>query len=290
VAHGEKPGFPRFKGRDRYHSFTYKEHGTGARLESGALVLSKTGRICVHWSRPVAGTPKTVTVSREADGWSVAISCTEVPCTPLPLTSQQTGIDLGLDSFATLADGSQSATPRVFRVAEFALKRAQRRVSRRKKGSHRRRKAVVLLSKAQRHVRNQRRNFHHQEACKLVRQYDTSYHEDLRVRHLVQHHALAKSIADAGWSALLTLLTFKAAGAGKRVQAVNPAFTSQACSGCGVLVQKGLSVRWHTCPDCGTSLLRDHNAAKNILRLGQEQRGPGYGLQARTLPVGADGA
>ena len=153
-------------------SFTCKEYGNGARLENGALVLSKIGRLSVHWSRPIAGTPKTVTISKDADGWYVAISCAEVPCTPLPLTSQETGIDLGLESFATLADGSQIANPRIFRVAEMAVKRAQRRVSRRKKGSHRRRTAVVLLAKTHQHVRHQRRTFPHQEACKLVQQDD----------------------------------------------------------------------------------------------------------------------
>jgi putative transposase len=104
-----------------------------------------------------------------------------------------------------------------------------------------------------------------------VQAYDVIYHEDLRVANMVRNHHLAKSISDAGWSAFLTILAFKAASAGKRVQAVHPAFTSQACSGCGVIVQKGLSVRWHQCPECGTSLHRDHNAALNILWLGQEQ-------------------
>ena len=89
---------------------------------------------------------------------------------------------------------------------------------------------------------------------------------------MVENHHLAKSISDAGWAAFLTILAFKAASAGKRVGAVNPAFTSQACSGCGVVVAKGLSVRWHACPECGTSLHRDHNAALNILRLGQERQ------------------
>ncbi len=282
VQRGEKAGFPRFKGRDRYHSFTFKEYGNGARLDNGALILSKIGRICVHWSRPIEGTPKTVTISKEADGWYVSVSCAQTPTHPLPPTGQETGIDLGLESFATLADGSQIANPRIFRVAELHLKRAQRRVSRRVKGSHRRCKAVTLLAKAHQHVRNQRRNFHHQEACTLVHQDDVIYHEALRVRNMVQNHSLAKSISDAGWRAFLSILTFKAVGAGKRVQAVDPAFTSQTCSGCGVIVSKGLSVRWHTCPDCGTSLHRDQNAALNILRLGQEQSGRGYRLQALT--------
>jgi putative transposase len=271
VKAGETPGYPRFKGANRYNSFTCKQFGNGAILDNGFLVLSKIGRIGVRWSRPLEGTPKTVTVSCEADGWYVCFSCAEVPVTPLPLTGQDTGVNLGLESFATLANGGQIANPRIFRVAELALKRAQRRVARRKQGSHRRRKAVVLLAKAQQHTRNPRRDFHHQEARKLVRAYDVIYCEDVRVRTMVRNHHLAKSSADAGWSAFLAIRTFTAASAGKRVHAVTPAYTSQACAGCGVLVSKGLSVRWHRCPDCGASLHRDHTAALNILRLGQRQ-------------------
>jgi putative transposase len=272
VQRGEKAGFPRFKGRNRFHSFTFKEYGNGARLDNGFLVLAKIGRISVHWSRPIEGTPKTVTLSKEADGWYVAISCADVPMRSLPATGQETGIDLGLESFATLAAGGRIVTPAYYRKAEAYLRRCQRRVTRRHQGSHRRRKAVVLLAKAHQHIARQRRDFHHKEARKLVQAYDVIYHEDLRVRNMVQNHHLAKSISDAGWSAFLAILAFKAASAGKRVQAVNPAFTSQRCSGpeCGVIVQKGLSVRWHQCPECGTSLHRDHNAALNILRLGQE--------------------
>jgi putative transposase len=130
------------------------------------------------------------------------------------------------------------------------------------------------LAKAHQRIARQRRDFHHQQARKLVEAYDVIYHEDLQVANMVKNHHLAKSISDAGWRQFLTILAFKAASAGKRVQAVNPAFTSQRCSGpaCGALVAKGLSIRWHTCPDCGTSLHRDHNAARNILRLGQEQQ------------------
>jgi putative transposase len=129
MQHGETPGYPRFKSSNRYASFTYKQFGNGATLDNGFLVLSKIGRIAVRWSRPLEGTPKTVTVCREADGWYVTISCANVPMKPLPLTGQETGIDLGLESFATLTDGSQIANPRIFRVAELHLKRAQRRVA-----------------------------------------------------------------------------------------------------------------------------------------------------------------
>jgi putative transposase len=214
-----------------------------------------------------------VTISCEAEGWYVAISCADVPVHRLPRTGQETGIDLGLESFATLANGQRICTPRYYRKAEAYLRRCQRRVARRRKGSHRRKKAVILLAKAHQHIARQRRDFHHKEARKLVHAYDVIYHEDLRVANMVQNHHLAKSISDAGWSAFLTILAFKAVCAGKRAVAVPAAYTSQSCSGCGVLVQKGLSVRWHSCPQCGTSLHRDHNAAKNIARAGQALQG-----------------
>jgi putative transposase len=232
-------------------------------------MATELGWTTAFWSSPMEGTPKTVTLSKEADGWYVAISCADVPAHPLASTGQETAIDLGLESFATRADGTMIHNPRCYRKAEAYLRRCQRRVARRTKGSHRRCKAVQLLAKAHQHIARQRRDFHHKEARTLVRAYDVIYYEDLRVANMVQNHYLAKSISDAGWRAFLTILTFKAVSAGKRVQVVNPAFTSQKCSGCGVIVLKGLSVRWHRCPECGTSLHRDHNVALNILRLGQ---------------------
>ncbi len=272
---GETPGYPRFHGRDRYHSFTYPqvgEHG-GATLDGGVLSLSKIGRIPIRLHRPIEGTPKTVTISREADGWYVSFSCADVPVQPLPATGRETGIDLGIEAFATLSNGTRIFSPGWYRQAERALKTAQRRVSRRKKGSNRRRKAITLLAKAHQKVKRQRRDFHHKTALQLVRTNDTIYHENLQPANMVKNHHLAKSISDAGWGAFLIILTHKAAWAGRRIIAVNPAYTSQHCSGCGVLVAKGLSVRWHSCPECGTSLHRDHNAAKNIERLGQSLRG-----------------
>ncbi|HEV8190982.1 MAG TPA: transposase [Ktedonobacterales bacterium] len=266
---GEKAGFPRFKSQTRYHSFTFKECGNGSRLDNGVLVLAKIGRIGVHWSRPLAGTPKTVTLTKVADGWYVAISCAEVPVHPLPPTGRETGIDLGLESFATLADATLIHNPRCYRKAEAYLRRRQRRVARRKQGSHRwRRKAVKLLAKTHQylrhqhlrhqHLRHQRRDFQHKAALQLVRQYDVISYEDLRIRNMVKNHHLAKSISDASWRAFLTSLAFTAAGARKRVQAVDPTLTSQTCSGCGREVWKGLSVCWHECPyeDCGRSLHR----------------------------------
>jgi len=271
VKAGEKAGFPRYQGRNRWHSSSYMEDGNGARLDNGFLVLSKIGRVAARWSRPIEGTPKTVTISKEADGWYACLSCADMPIQPLPPSGQVTGIDLGREAFAALSDGARSFSPGWYRTAERALKTAQRRVSRRKKGSNR--KAVALLARAHQQVRRQRQDFHHKVARALVENNDTIYHEDLQTANMVRNHHLAKSIADVGWSAFLAILSDKAACAGRSVIAVPPAYTSQLCSGCGVVVTKGLSVRWHRCPACGTSLHRAHNAARNIERLGQSRRG-----------------
>ncbi len=180
VANGEKPGFPRFQGRNRWHSFTYKEYGNGARVDNGYLVLAKIGRIAVRWSRPVEGNIKTVTVSREADGWYVCCSCAEVPSKPLLLTGNETGIDVGLQVFLITADGQIVENPRHYRKAERELRKAQKRVSRRTKGSHRRKKAAQQCAKQHQHVRRQRSDFHHKNALALVRRYDTVYVEAIQ--------------------------------------------------------------------------------------------------------------
>jgi putative transposase len=275
VATGEKPGYPRFKGRHRYHSFTYPQVGAHgcAQIDDGFLVLSKIGRLAVRWSRPLEGTPKTVSIIQEPDGWYACIACADVPVQSLPMTGEETGIDLGLESFLTLADGTQVENPRHYRKAEKRLVKAQRRVSKRKKGSTRRRKAIQLWQRAHQKIARQRRDFHHKTALSLLKQYDTVYYEDLQVANLVHNGHLAKSLHDAGWSQFCAILVFKAGNAGKQAVAVPPAYTSQLCSGCGVVVAKGLSVRWHECPDCGASLHRDHNAALNIQRVGQTRRG-----------------
>jgi putative transposase len=238
VTAGEKPGYHRFQGCNRYHSFTYPQYHNGAVLDVGVLSLSKIGRVPIRVHRPLEGTPKTVTISREADGWYACLSCAEVPANPLPPTGQETGIEVGLKSFLVTAQGVVFEIPRYLRRAERRLKKAQQRVSRRTKGSHRCKKALALLAKAHQDVRRQRADFHHKTALALLRANETIYLEDLQVTNLVRNHHLAKSISDAGWAQFRTILAAKTVSAGRRVIAVHPAYTSQACSGCGALVQK----------------------------------------------------
>jgi putative transposase len=285
---GARPGYPRFQGTDRYDSFTYPQVGAhgGAALDGGMLSLSKIGRIRLRLHRPLASTPKTVTIRREADGWYACISCADVPIVPLPPTGQETGIDVGLKVFLITADGQVVENPRHYRHAERALRKAQRRVARRTKGSRRRQKAVALLKRHHQQVQRQRQDFHHKTALALLRQYDTISLEDLRVANMVRNRRLAKSISDAGWAVFRTILEAKAACAGRQVLAVPPAYISQDCSGvlpdgsrCTQRVAKSLSVRTHVCPSRGLVMDRDLNAAQNIRRAGQAR-------QARTWAAG----
>jgi putative transposase len=298
VKAGETAGYPRFKSTTRYGRCTYKHFGNGATLDNGLLVLAKRGRLAVRWSRPLKGTPKTVTISREADGWYAGSSCAEVPIAPLPLTGCKPGIDVGLQVFLVRADGEPVENPRHYRRAERPLRRAQRRVSRRKKGRTRRRKAVASLKRRHQHVLRQRRDFQHKTALTWVREYDRISLDDLQIRNMVRRPeampdgnggylkngasrkaGLNTSIHDAGWNAFRQILACKAAWAGTRVEAIPPASTSQDCSGCGERGEKSLSLRTHVCPRCGLVRDRDENAALNILRAGQAR-------QARTPPVG----
>jgi putative transposase len=279
VKAGEKPGYPRFKGKGWYDSFTYPQWGNGVKLEQGRLMLSKIGAIRLHKDRPLEGMPKTCIIVRKADGWYASIAC-EVAASPLPPTGKAVGVDVGLESFATLSDGTQIANPRYYRAAERKLKQAQRRLSRRVKGSDRRRKARDLLAKAHLKVKQARQDFAHKTARALVNDYDHIAVEKLNIRGMVRNHALAKSISDAGWGLFVLILIAKAASAGRVVVEVNPVGTSQVCAQCGESVSKRLAIRWHSCPYCGCELHRDHNAALNILK-----RGGGTAFE-EALPLG----
>jgi putative transposase len=270
---GGKGGFPRFQGSRRYRSFTYKEYHNGAYADNGVLVLSKIGRVKVIWSRPLEGTPKTVTLSREADGWYACFSCADVPTVELPKTGNEVGIDVGLKSFLTTSAGVPVSNPRWLRKMEKKLTWHQHQVSRRQKGSKRRKKAVAALAKCHQTVQRQREDFHHKQAMALIRQADVIYLEDLHISTMVKNHHLAKSSSDAGWGQFRAILTFKAECAGKLVVSVPPHYTSQDCSRCGMRVPKSLSVRTHVCPQCGLVMDRDENAAHNIKRAGQALRG-----------------
>ena len=264
---GQKAGYPRFKPRQRYDSLTFPSYGDGCRLrENSRLYLQGIGNLKVKLHRPVGGRIKTVTVTRNAGTWYALFSC-EVEPSPLPSSDEAVGIDVGLTTFAVLSDGSEIANPRYARTAAAGVRRAQRKVARRTKGSNGRRKAVVLLQKAHARVANQRNDFHHKAARAVVARFGLIAVEALNVKGLAGS-MLARSVHDAGWRMFLARLDEKAESAARQIVRVHPNGTTQRCSECQAVVPKTLSQRWHDCPACGLSLSRDQNAARDILRLG----------------------
>jgi putative transposase len=309
VQNGEQPGYPRFQGCNRYDSFCYPD-GAGWKLEAKErpadkkgivrvdLELTKIGRVKLHLHRTIEGTIKTLTIKREGEHFYAIFTCEIGKPEPLPTSYEEVGIDLGVTHFAALSNGEFIDHPCYFRKAEKKLAKAQQALSRKKKGSHRRKKAVQHVAKYHCKIRNQRKDFQHKASRKLVNQYQVIVFEDLKTANLTKRPkpkqdeatgvslpngaaakaGLNKSILDAGWSTFTEKVSVKAAWAGRTVVFVNPYMTSQLCSGCGAVVRKDLSERWHSCA-CGTELDRDTNSAKLILNLGYKA------LSAGTRPT-----
>jgi len=274
---GEKPGFPRFKGRGSYTSFTFKDaknrNGVAFDAKTKRLRLTGIGEVKVKLHRKPEGTLKQVTVTLGGDGhWYACLSCDDVPTKPLPATGEAVGIDVGITTFAALSDGTMVANPRHYERTQAALRRKRRVVARRKRGGNRRRKAVVVLRAHHDRVRRTRLDFHHKTALGVVRRFDRIAVEDLNVTGLAMGR-LAKQVQDAAWAQFTRILESKAECAGREFVRVDPRGTSQRCSGCGAVVPKKLSVRVHDCPSCKLVLDRDENAARNIKRLGHSRRG-----------------
>jgi len=262
-----KAGYPRFKGKGRYDSFTFPQAGaTGVKLQKDGkrVPIYGIGSVKIKLHRPLEGRVKTATIKREGEHWYIVFVC-EVEPRPLPPNDQAIGIDLGTNpNFLITSEGEMVEAPRYFQKAQAKLATAQRSLARKKKGSNRRKKARLKVAKLHRKIANQRRDFHHKVARKLVNRYGTIVHEDLNVQALSRSY-VAKGIHDAGWAQFLAILAYKAAEAGRRVIKVDPKYTSQDCPVCGHREKKPLWVRVYTCPQCGTLLHRDVAAAQNIL-------------------------
>lgn len=264
---GGKAGFPRFKSRDRWRSFGFIQW-EGIRWSGRRLVVKGLpGTLRVHFHRDMPeGRPATCQFIRDGKGWSIAIQM-HVDVPERRTISKPVGIDLGINTLAYLSDGVALPNPRVARKAERLVRIRARALSRCQRGSNRRRKVKANLAKAHSTIANTRRTYLHQQSAMLVRNYDLIAIEDINVKGLARTK-LAKSVHDVAWSTFTQMLSYKAEKAGATVIRVDPRMTSQTCSGCGVIVRKGLADRVHNCPDCGLTLDRDHNAALNILRLG----------------------
>jgi putative transposase len=307
VREGDTPGFPRFKGKGQYDSLTYPQ--SGYKVLEQAVSLSKIGTVKAVLHRPVEGTIKTCTVRRQSGKWYVCfavevgvspLGMAPVPlpspeAEPLPESTEQVGIDVGLNAFAALSNGGFVENPRFFRKEEKALAKAQRKADKLKHARSQeqkaaRRKAYKVVSRIHERIRNRRHDFVHQLSRKIVNRFGLIAVEKLNVKNMSKSPApkqdqqtgeylpngasakagLNKSILDAAWSMFRSVLTHKAEWAGRQEVNVNPACPTGipvGCSRCGQRVPKPLSERVHVCPCCGLVLDRDVNAARNILKI-----------------------
>ncbi|TAF56270.1 MAG: transposase [Oscillatoriales cyanobacterium] len=273
-----KKGFPKFKKRG--HSVEYKITGWKLSGDRKYLTLTdgfKIGRLKLIGSRDLnfyqIEQIKRIRLVRRADGY-YAQFCVDVERREEVKPTQTTiGLDVGLNHFYTDSKGQVVENPRYLRKSESQLKKLQRQVSKRKKGSANRRKAIKRLAKKHLQVSRQRKDFAVKTARCVVRSNDLIAYEDLQIRSMVKNHKLAKSISDASWSMFRQWVEYFGKVFGKVTIAVLPHYTSQNCSSCGKQVVKTLSQRTHCCGHCGTVLDRDHNAALNILAKGLNRVG-----------------
>ena len=264
VKSGEEPGYPRFKGYNRYDSFTYPDpYGVGYKIEDNKLHLSKIGPIRIFQHREIEGKIKTCTIHRDGDQWYASFSV-ELP-DPEPKEIKTTvGVDVGITTLATLSDGTEIENQKTLDKYDSKLRKTHRDLSRKKKGSNNRNKQKIILQGIYRKVRNARKDCLHKASRILADSYDLIIFEDLQIKNMVKNHHLARSIHDASWSMLINYTTYKAEEAGGAVKLVNPRNTSKQCSVCGNIQPMPLSQRTYTCVSCGNVMDRDHNAAINI--------------------------
>ena len=267
---GLKAGLPRFKKYRRYKSMTYPQ--SGFKVVGNRLLLSKIGAIQIRKHREIRGQIKTLTVKRLPSGkWYACFSCV-VEALPREKPFEDVGIDVGLNSYAVLSDGTRFENPRLYRKSEKRLAHLQRGLSRKERGGRNWVKAKTRVARLHEKIVNSRTDFLHKASRKIADAYETVYVEDLKICNMVKNRHLAKSISDAGWGRFIGMIVYKAESAGGQLIRVDARGTSQMCSGCGETVTKDLSQRSHICPICGLVLDRDVNAALNVRKRGREIR------------------
>ncbi|MBU2685698.1 MAG: transposase [Gammaproteobacteria bacterium] len=262
---GDKPGFPRFKGRDRFNSITFPSYGDGVRLKNGKLYIQNVGSVRIKLHRDLEGKIKTLAIKWQNGHFYACFSCDDIMPKVLASCANEIGIDVGIKSFAVMSNGEIVDNPKHLKQSEDKLKDLQRKHSKK-----RTRKTRKKLSRLHAKVGNQRKDFLHKLSRNIVNRFGFIFVEALKPKQMVNgnHRILNKYINDAAWAMFFDFLSYKAEWAGRVKIEVNPKGTTQRCSACGKIVPKDLSVRVHSCP-CGLNIDRDFNAALNILRAGQ---------------------
>ena len=263
-----KAGFPRFKSLNKYKSITYPQSGFKF-ISNKKIFVSKVGNIPIVLHRVPKGKLKTFTIKKTALGWFAIFSCSDVPIENIEIKDNHIGIDVGIESFAVLSDGTQIKNPKFLRKSEKKLAKLQRRMSRKKKGSANRRKARFKVAILHQTIFNQRQDFLHKTSFTLIKQFKVISVEKLQIKNMIKNHYLAKSISDASWGFFVQMLSYKVERTGGQLIKVNPRNTSKTCSRCGNIQDTPLANREFKCLKCGFVCHRDLNASLNIDRAGQ---------------------
>jgi putative transposase len=289
---GVKPGYPRFKGKARFDSVEWPKDGDGARWlpEAKRVYLRGIGQVKVHMHRQVEGRVKTIQIKRVGRRWMLVLSCDDVPTSPLPATGRQAGIDVGIASFATTSDGEHVENPRFGCAAAEKLAAAQQRLQRAKRGSKNRDRKRETVGARHRKIANQRKDFHHKQARRLVARFDLLVVEDLKIANMVRRakpvpdpnnpgqflangarakSGLSRSIYDASWGGFVSKLRAKAEEAGRIWIEVDPRHTSDRCEACGhAAPENRVTQADFECQRCSHRAQADEHAARNLLRAG----------------------
>lgn len=270
---GKKIGFPRFKAANRWHTLQFRDAVSnnidGCKFKAGRIL---GGNIRFNKHREIEGVLKFCRIVKKPSGWYLQAICDDGE-RHLPENNKVIGMDFGITNLIADSEGNRIDNPQHLKKSLKRLAKAQRKLSRRKAGSSRRRKASRSVARIHEHIANQRSDYLHKVSRKYVNEYGTIIIEDLNPSNMVKNRCLSRSISDSSWGMLRELIESKAENAGRTVIAVPPHFTSQKCSSCNEIVSKSLSVRTHMCPHCGYIACRDVNAAINIKRLGLSLQG-----------------
>ena len=264
-------GFPKFRSKkNNYQSYTTNNQKGSVRIEGSKIKLPKVGFVKIKLHQAVQGVIKSVTISKNPSGKYYISILTQQEIAQLASIDKKLGIDLGLKNFAITSDGNIFENPKFLRKTEKQLTKAQRELSRKKKGSNNRYKARLKVAKLHEKIANQRKDFLHKLSTKLIRENQTIVMEDLSVKNMMKNHKLAKAISEVSWYQFRLMLDYKSKWYGREIIIAPSNYaSSQLCSNCGYKNTdvKDLKIREWKCPSCGSVHDRDINASKNLLKL-----------------------